>query len=452
MRQGGFGATRISFVGDSVIWGNGALQDSFLDELSDLIYADSEIVLPENVTISGTGDIIKNEKFYRGAALKLQGIGSFITFTMTSDKLFLCDAMNRCNSNACVCELYCDGNLLDRFSNYSEKNDYGKANVYFIGDGITRLFSLGRFFTYLHSVSIDDIPAVGGLNTQGYGAVFPVGDDYMVIRKISEGKVSHFLYFDKAPAEGAVISCSYHYGESRTYTKSSIGEVGHALECGVESAYGDAAVAFDPSKPSFISSGLDFREVNEDAIRRYRFAERKSRNFLIKIVAADTRTAGKTPAYLFNFATNMDYLYQNAGIGGYTYALANDEENVTTNYRKVLEFQPDLIFSYFGANDDWTCAEYPVYEPVKYTLDEIMNSSYHFYNKKPEANDAGHYDCEYRWCSVKEWGNNHIVLSDACVGTPSSGDVLIVNQWTNDERYCQVRLIERYDAEERFHS
>lgn len=444
-----FKSKKVAYVGDSVTWGDGGLNDGYLGVIDESIRKNMmKSVLIDDVSISGERKIISSPKFYAGKAVRVTGINSYIEFDIDSDQLHLCLCKDRKNIDAAICELYADDKLIDTFSTYNELK-YGTKVKTFSSDGVQRKFQLGESFTYNHVIKFNGNVLTGKLNTAGYGAEFPTGHDYMIIRAYDGDRVKHTLFFKTPPAQGT-IEATFEYGESITYAKTTVGEVGDRLESGLESYYGDGNVAFDPANAVSLSSGLDFRKVNSKAFRVYNFAENKTRKFKLIIKAVDPRIIGEVqPSIVFNFACSKKYEYMNAGIGGFQYNMFNKETGLTS-YRKFMEFEPDIITVLLGTNDDWGKAEYPIYQTRTVPASFLAENSYYWISGKPVKNGSN-YNVNDRWVNIKEFDDYSITLDDLVVidGSISKDDIIIINKWGNDERYCQVRLIEAYDTSTR---
>lgn len=438
------------FVGDSVTWADGYLADGYVKVLDQLIRGSKGQTLlsdSPDVTYIGTKASISNKKFYNEKATKITGANSSAKFTLKSSEVHICQAIERGNGNT-ILDVYLNGVLFDTIET-KNKRPSGTETKTFTGDGTKVKFDLGRAFTYNHSVSVDGVTKVGGLNTQGYGGTIPTTADFMVIKQNvvnvdGDDEIHHVLWFKTAPAAGANISATQKYGESISYTRSHIGENGALFSDGLESTYGDGSTSFDPANPSTLSSGLDFRYVDSDSFISYKFSSIDTRQFEIKIRGLVPGESG-TPYFIFNFATDYRFEYMNAGIGGFTYKLF-DKDTGLTSYRKFMEYEPDVITFLLGTNDDWNTSTYPVTQSKVIAADELINNSYYSYGSVTNAGN-GNYNVTDRWVDTNRITKYTVKLADGVtVGTIAKGDILIVNKWTNDERYCQVRLVDSYDV------
>lgn len=434
---------KVAFAGDSVTWGDGGLNDGYLgviDELVRLKY--SNTVTIDKIKVNGANEVIKSPKLFKGEACEISGVDNSISFFMKSDKVKIAYAINRESKGAAICEVLVDNKLIDTFSTYNTRRK-GRKTLTFNADGVTRKFQLKEAFTYNHVVTHKGIALKGQLNKGGYGSNFPAGHDYMIIRALDNDEVKHTLFFKDAPAEGE-IKITFDYGESITYAKTTVGELGTALDSGLESYYGDGNVAFDPSNAVSLSSGLDFRKVDEECFKTYNFASNKTREVKVRIKSLDPRaTPEDTPTFVFNFATDSNFEYMNAGIGGFQYNMFNKETGII-NYKKLAEYEPDKIVALMGTNDDWGKAEYPVYQPRIVQADYLEKNSYYWISNP--VKHGSNYNIQDRWTDIKAFDKYSVTLADdVVIGDVNKYDILIINKWGNDERYCQVRLIDSID-------
>lgn len=430
---------KVAFAGDSVTWGQGGLNDGYVGEL-DLLMRTKHIntICADKVIATSTRRLINSLKFYDSQALEISGIGSTLEFNIESDKVYICTAINRENKGASICEIYIDGILYDTFTTYSNKR-FGYKTEEFTGNGVDLRFKLSEAFTYNQVVTLNGSQITGDLNKSGSTGDITTGHDYMIVRCVNGNKVVHEILFRNAPTGKIVIN--YKYGESLTYSKTTIGELSDSLNSGLESYFGDGDLAFDPSKATSISSGLDFRQVDNESFIKYNFASYKKRNIKIKIKELDKRcNASDTPTFIFNFATDTNFKYMNAGIGGFTYDHFNKEDGII-NYKKLMEYEPDVIFAMMAANDDWKVATYPVVQDRTVPMDYIEKNS--FYWIKNPVKSGSNINIKDVWVDIKSFDEYSITLADSVtVGEVFKNDIININKWGNDERYCQTRLID----------
>lgn len=325
-------ACKIAFVGDSITWGEGLLEDGFVGAADRFLRARAALTR-RHLELAYTGEkrTVSNLKLLGGSAAMLEGSGSEVSFEWPQERLVLIQAIQRTNARASLIDVYVDGELADSFSNYNEQ-DEGAETISFNGDGTTGIFDLGRAFTFDHAVRLDGELLKGGLNVKGYGGDIPAGDDYLVIRKVAAAspqggaEVRHYVRFRAAPPRGARIGVSFRYGESIAYARTTVGETGEGLDSPLESRYGEGDVAFDPARPSPVSSGLDFRMSDMRAARSWAFGSAAKRRITFRIRGLDPRALpNEVPYFIINAVTDRFHEVMNAGIGGWTARLFNDD-------------------------------------------------------------------------------------------------------------------------------
>lgn len=448
------GVLRVAFTGSSITWGDGLLDDSFVGEVDKYLRTQlASTIVAADMNYSVEPIHISNPKFYGGKAIKITGIGNSVSFSLKSDSLSIVQGMERSQDNASIIELYVDGKLYDTFSNYNP-NPVGSEVKEFTGDGNSVKFDLGRCYTYAHKVTVDGILQIGGLNTAGYGATFPPGQDYLIIRKYvsdpqtNQVAVHHVLLFSRPPKSGAKIRLSYNYGENIGYTKTTVGELELGFDSKLESRYGDDNLDFAPSSTANISSGLDFRFTDERAIKTWNFAEVKERHFEFRIRGLDERAAAAgTPYFIINFATDRMHRIMNAGIGGWTAErLATDQG--LRNIQELIKFQPDIILFESGTNDDWSKGRFVCTRKVE-NLTEVEISVYpSLWLKSLEYHGEDNYSFETYELIISEATEHSIAIQPEGVdfGDLRPGDILIIGDYYGDDRTIQCRIIESWDA------
>lgn len=352
---------RTSFVGSSVTWGDGFLQSGLVKETilnmqkrkSNVILCNDSSIVPINAGSQTLLNSVNDRKFFNGNALKITGTNAEISFTLEGDEVSIIQGIERSNLNASEIEIYVNGVLYDTFNNWNT-SAIGSTTKNFTGNGIDTKFDLGRAFTFGHTVTVNGVTKVGTLYQGGYGGAIPTSDDFMIIRKYGTDvygnpEVHHWIYFKVAPVNGSAIVSNFNYGEELSYEKTTIGKTNAGI---LESAYGDGDVSFDLSNPASLSSGLDYRETDKRVIKTYRFASKATRVIKLKIKGNYNGASG-TPYFIFNFATNRLFHFQNAGIGGWQLNTFNDVTEFNRSYKKVSEFEPDNILIETTPNDDW---------------------------------------------------------------------------------------------------
>jgi hypothetical protein len=446
---------RIALTGSSITWGDGLLSDSFVGEIE--LYLRTQMaktILSEEMSYTKPASELSNPKLFGGKASKITGPGNSVSFSLTSKSLSIVQAIERSPNSATVIDLFVDGDLYDTFTNYNP-SPLGSELKEFVGDGSTVKFDLGRCFTYAHQVTIDGLSQRGSLNTAGYGANFPLGNDYLIIRKyiqaprLEEVAVHHVLLFKTPPAKGAKIIVAYHYGENICYAKTTVGELGYGLATGLESRYGDDNLNFAPTVGSSLSSGLDFRYTDERAIKSWEFQDVRERYFEFRIRDLDksVNQAG-TPYFIINFATDRMHRIMNAGIGGWTAEkLATDLG--LRNLRELMRFEPELIIFESGTNDDWSKGEFVCTRKLAGLSEAQVKKHPSLWLKALNYLGNDKYAIETCELSISKVEENSITFSSEGVdfGEIRAGDILVIGDYHGDERSIQCRLIESWDPE-----
>lgn len=442
---------RFAFAGDSIPWGEGLLDESFVSSVDDFIRNNlADTILHSDMSFVGDKLTIYNRKFYKGNAAKLMGMGAEATFTLAGDELSIVQGLERNNAGAALIELYVDGVLHDKFSNYNEL-PCGSETKIFTGDGQTVKFDLGRCFTYNHTVTIDGVQVSGKINESGYGAAFDSTQDYMIIRKYGKNpengeiEVHHVIWFENTPAYGANIIVTFNYGENISYTKSTVGEVSANISSALESCYGDDVVSFDPAKPSGISSGLDFRYTDERAVKTWKFDTYANRTFKFKIKNLDSRASSGTPYFIINFATNRFHHLMNAGIGGWT--AEKFYTHRLLNFNTMMKFKPDIIFLAFGTNDDWEAGRFVATRQITGVTEEQIRRYPALFLKSCKYFEDGNYVIETANMIIRGVGENSITIDNtgASLTDIKKGDILAIGDYHGDNRAVAIRVIDAWD-------
>lgn len=453
-------AARIAFAGDSITWVDGMLDDGFVGEADAFIretFADT--IRHDRMTISGQAETIRSRKFYGESAVRLTGAGSGATFEMAGDELTVVQAMERGNEAAALIDLYVDGELHDTFSN---RNDCSAGNetVRFTGDGSIHTFDLGRPFTYAHRVSVDGTEVRGELNSRGYGAAFPADLDYRVIRQYMPGpdgkpEVRHVLRFREPAPAGAAIEASFRFGETIAYAGTTVGETEERLGSPLESRYGEGGVAFDPARPVSVSSGLDFRATDERAIRSWRFPHAARRKFELRIRGFDPLggcASEREPYFVLNFATNRFHRLMNAGIGGWTANLFNNDQGLRSTAR-LAAWQPDLVFIGLGTNDDWEAGNgFVASRRVDGLKEENVRRLPALFLRNCRYEGPDRYSIDTAELVVSAASAHSVTIdgSGAEFGDVKSGDLVVVGDYCGgDNRNVQSRIIRSWDPHTR---
>jgi len=446
---------RISFAGSSVTWGDGYLQSGLVKEaILNIQRNKSTTVEPDMVEVKGDKsylDGVNDRKYFGGKALKITGTNSSIKFSITGDEITLIQGIERDNSCASEIEVYIDGVLHDTMNNWNN-SPIGTDRLEFAGDGTTKQFDLGKAFTFGHQIRLNDKSLKGDHNKGGYGGgAIPNDLDYLVIRKYGTDKngdpeVHHWISLKNAPAKGDKVEITFSYGEEITYEKTTIGKSNKGE---LESPFGDGDVSFDITRPTRVSSGLDFRETDDRAIKTYRFANSKKREVELKI-KGNHKGAKGIPYFIFNFATNRFFHFQNAGIGGWKLTFFNNPKEFHRGYKKIAAFSPDILYFETTPNDDWGVKGYKLYaEYPNFSLQELQ--SIRTLPIKSIQYNAGSDTYNFqKWVGKidKITPSTVTFLTDSQhkIDTPhQKGDYVFVGGYYSNNKEYVVRKVEKYD-------
>ena len=427
----------VVFAGSSNVWGDGFLFYSYLKKPIDWLYKSSGKYTAYNDVETTNGEVQTNDvKFMDGKAIKISGIGAEIKFKHKGSELNICQVIER-TSNYALIGLYDGDTKVAEFTNHN--TTIGSDTEQFSGDGEKIKFNLKRCFTYSHVLKVNGVSKNIILNTQGYGGTFPVGVDCLVIRSLDDnGNVIHTLYFKEAPTAGAVIDVSYNYGETICFVKSTVGETESGEN---ESPYGDGTISYDPTNPADISSGLDFRLINEKSFYKFWFDSDVEREITLKI------EGGNNPYFVFNFASSVFHNVMNAGIGGWTAAIYNSGSYINRAYWNIADyFSPDVVTIGLTGNDDW--ANYPrkikrVYNGI--TLDELKQFPMLEVGEIEYVEESDTYNVTKNIGIIKEITTRSLKADEIIGSDVAKGDFVRIGTYTGDLRQVQTRRIETVD-------
>lgn len=427
----------VVFAGSSNVWGDGFLFYSYLKKPIDWLYKSSGKYTAYNDVETTNGEVQTNDvKFMDGKAIKISGIGAEIKFKHKGSELNICQVIER-TSNYALIGLYDGDTKVAEFTNHN--TTIGSDTEQFSGDGEKIKFNLKRCFTYSHVLKVNGVSKNIILNTQGYGGTFPVGVDCLVIRSLDDnGNVIHTLYFKEAPTAGAVIDVSYNYGETICFVKSTVGETESGEN---ESPYGDGTISYDPTNPADISSGLDFRLINEKSFYKFWFDSDVEREITLKI------EGGNNPYFVFNFASSVFHNVMNAGIGGWTAAIFNSGSYINRAYWNIADyFSPDVVTIGLTGNDDW--ANYPrkikrVYNGI--TLDELKQFPMFEVGEIEYVEESDTYNVTKNIGIIKEITTRSLKADEIIGSDVAKGDFVRIGTYTGDLRQVQTRRIETVD-------
>lgn len=427
----------VVFAGSSNVWGDGFLFNSYLKKPIDWLYKSSGKYTAYNDVETTNGEVqTNNVKFMDGKAIKISGVGAEIKFKHKGSELNICQVIKRTSDFALI-GLYDGDTKVAEFTNHN--TTIGSDTEQFSGDGAKIKFNLKRCFTYSHVLKVNGVSKNIILNTQGYGGTFPVGVDCLVIRSLDDnGNVIHTLYFKEAPTAGAVIDVSYNYGETICFVKSTVGETESGEN---ESPYGDGTISYDPTNPANISSGLDFRLINEKSFYKFWFDSDVEREITLKI------EGGNNPYFVFNFASSVFHNVMNAGIGGWTAAFFNSGSYINRAYWNIADyFSPDVVTIGLTGNDDW--ANYPrkikrVYNGI--TLDELKQFPMFEVGEIEYVKESDTYNVAKNIGIIKEITTRSLKADEIIGSDVAKGDFVRIGTYTGDLRQVQTRRIETVD-------
>ncbi|MBC7764868.1 MAG: S-layer homology domain-containing protein [Hyphomonadaceae bacterium] len=443
-------AIRVALAGDSIPWGTGMLDDSYVAYVDDYVRTKlATTLLPSAFTFSGATQVINNNRFYKSSATMLSAQGSEVTFSLEGDELSIVQGIERTHKNASIIELLVDGVKYDEFSTFNQ-TPIGHENLTFQGNGKTLLFDLGRSFTYNHLVKRNENTLKGALNTEGYGAT-PT-EDYTVIRKYtnSAGKleVHHYVWLKQPLLAGEKLAVSFDYGESITYMKSAMNEVSDRFGAQLENRFGDGNDDYNLAVNPSISRGLDLRQTDERAVKTWQFNTSAKRTFTLRIKGLDPRVQGGTPQLILNLATNRFHHIMNAGIGGWTADAFNNDHDKLRNYQALMAFSPDIVCLNYGTNDDW--GQQPSFAATRLvtgvTEDELRNTPTLWL--KSSALVGKNYNIETSQLKIKDASANAITIDNTATRFDNvmPGDILVIGNYNGDNRKVATRLVKQWDA------
>ena len=427
----------VVFAGSSNVWGDGFLFYSYLKKPIDWLYKSSGKYTAYNDVETTNGEVQTNDvKFMDGKAIKISGVGAEIKFKHKGSELNICQVIERTSDFALI-GLYDGDTKVAEFTNHN--TTIGSDTEQFSGDGAKIKFNLKRCFTYSHVLKVNGVSKNIILNTQRNGVTYPVGVDCLVIRSLDDnGNVIHTLYFKEAPTAGAVIDVSYNYGETICFVKSTVGETESGEN---ESPFGDGTISYDPTNPADISSGLDFRLINEKSFYKFWFDSDVEREITLKI------EGGNNPYFVFNFASSVFHNVMNAGIGGWTAAIFNSGSYINRAYWNIADyFSPDVVTIGLTGNDDWS--NYPrkikrVYNGI--TLDELKQFPMLEVGEIEYVKESDTYNVTKNIGIIKEITTRSLKADEIIGSDVAKGDFVRIGTYTGDLRQVQTRRIETVD-------
>ncbi|ALM50307.1 hypothetical protein AMR72_16300 [Flavobacterium psychrophilum] len=433
---------RISFAGSSVTWGDGYLQSHYVGSV--IKKMQTRLASAVTADFISTGTLVQNRQYFDGKAKKISGAGSELEFTISGNEVSIVQGIDRSNAAASEIDVYVDNVLHDTFNNYNPE-PIGNTTKTFIGNGVSLLFDLGRAFTYNHVVTINGIAqdVIMNLN-QSTGFTLPAGIECAVIRRLgirNDGTkgVTHWLYFAVPPVNSGTIECTYNYGESLFYEKTTIGQDNFGIN---ESPYGDGDVTYDTQNPAAISTGLDLRQTDARVVKTYRFTENKERKIRLRI-KGNYGSASGSPYFIFNFATNRYFHFQNAGIGGWD--LWDFDKQLSDEYmrgwQRVVAFNPDIMLYETTPNDDVRVNGHKLFSQRNLSLAEARSVRTLPLREVTFQSTDNIYSVS-RWNGViTEITETSVTFSGTLSSPIAIGDIILIGNYYANNTECLTRMV-----------
>ena len=351
----------IILSGSSITWGDGNIDGGFGGVVDGVIKKKlSSTIMADDMTYAGSVTSFLNDVLYKSNGKQISGLGSKVTFKMPGNEIAICQAKKR-TSDYGVMTVRADGVTIGTFDN---KNSIGHETEMFSGADLKSV-RLKHPATFNHTITINGSTQLSDVEfyTGGYGG--DIGSEEAIVCRgwDSEGSPVHLITFNASLGTITSVTVDYDYGRIVAHERSTRGQTNDGITN--ESYYGRGATSFDPAFPvDGISSGMEFRAIDERAFFIYKFEDAKERVFEIEI------TGGVNPYFLVNYATNRYHNLMNAGIGGWKLSalLNNDKKCDYTQFYKW--FYPDILFQESATNDDW---DFPL-RRISRNIGKIMKS------------------------------------------------------------------------------
>jgi hypothetical protein len=445
-------SVRISIAGSSVTWGSGGKidDDSYPGYVVNSLRKNKATTyLPTDLQSNKKPEYIGgNEAYtYKKALYRFSGKNTSISGTLDGDKIFIAIAKQRGNIDAALIDLYIDDKLVKTFSTKNEKQYSENLSKQFIGDGKIRSWDLGMAHTFNHRVKIDGVTNTKGkINNLGYDGDWPDNFDWLIFRKVKDDEVHHFISFKNPPSNGSKINITFDAGENIKPIASTSENVELNIGSQIESLYGDRTT-IDLTRPLKFYEGVDFRQTNDLAIISADMGDSRNHSFRLVIKGMDPSAKGNEPALYLNYVTNKMFFMQNASIGGFT---AKDflKESGTTNYKKINQYNPDIVILESGTNDDWEVNEWLAWKDVHMTADQVRNDITSAINLQKLQKKGNQYLVGLTYIDIKNAETNSISLDPQATyrNDIKAGDILVIGDFKGDNRRLAVRIISSWDA------
>lgn len=429
----------IVLAGSSITWGEGGIKDGFGGFVDREYFKKvwSNTIPAEALLYSETPATFSNPKTFTGAAKQLTGTGKKVEFNIFGDELAICQAFKRTTDYG-IMTVKADGVVIGEFDNVNRT--IGNNTDNFVGDGSKVKFILSEQFTYNHVITVAGVSKSSSINAGGYGGSFPADKDVFIIRALNDnGEVVHVAWFKVAPANGAAVVIDYDYGKVIMHEKSAVGQT--TSDIINESNYGDGNTVFDPAIPAGLSSGLEFRSIDERSFFVHSFETSKSRKIEIEI------TGGTNPYFIIDYVSNRFYNFMNAGIGGWKLSLLLDNNGVNDWNNFFKDFKPDVIINESATNDDWDfntrkvtrtlTGVTPTELKAMWQLDIEGNASYN------SGNDT--FTVTRRTGLVTSLDKFSLVSAQIIGSTVDVGDIVRIGNYYGDNKQVALREIDTVD-------
>lgn len=423
--------------GSSITWGSGYLgYKSFVGEVEN--YYRNKVystVYPEDMVITGASVIRTSDRFYRNQATLISGINSKFSFKIDSEKLHICQVIDRTNNYA-IAQVRCDGLIIGTFDNMNRT--IGSDTETFSGVNLTKV-QLKRPFTRDHNITVNGTVLNSSdisINTSPYGASFPADKKAWVYRGLNpDGDVVHYVEFRNL---GTIkdVRVGYTYSEQICYTKDTRMDVGSVNE----SPYGSGSVSFDPANPSNgLSSGLEFRSVNMDSYISFDLKSKQEHDIEIEIIG------GVSPYLIIDHCTSHIFGITNAGIGGWSVINLINNDKVNDWQAAFNEQNYSDIFIECGTNDDWAWLTRKVSRTITNVTEvELKKIPTLEYSSATYVSDDN-FTVVKNTGIIKEIGKQHLVSDDIKTSTIVVGDIVRIGNYYGDNRSVVCREIKTVD-------
>lgn len=433
--------TKMNIVcsGSSITWGDGRIDGVFVGEVDKFIKEKlSNTILSEGLNYSSTPTIVNNSLLYGGKGHKISGVGNKINFSLYGDEIAICQAKLRSDSDYGIISVKADGVLIGKFDN---KNYIKHESETFSGEALKKV-QLKHPCTFNHTITINNSQVLSNVqyNTGGYGGTIPSDCDAFVFRGLDDdGNPVHCIQFSDALGTITSVSVDYDYGRIIAHERSTVGQTDSSLEN--ESVYGSGSTAFDPAHPtSGLSSGLEFRAIDQRAFFIHKFSESKLRNYELEIVG------GNNPYLVINYVTNRYHNLMNAGIGGWSVDNLINGDKVNDYTQMLKWFQPDIIFQESSTNDDWS---YPIRRISRsigeITKEELVKLKGLEVTKVAYQSESDKYSVEMATGLIKSITATSLTSDDVKGTSTQVGDIVRIGNYYGDNRAVVCRKISEVD-------